>query len=94
MNRIRIGSNGHYFTDQTGKPFFYLGDTAWLLFHRKSKLNGMIPSREPGSLLGSSPTGAFENLLPRLQATKTIGCWSWKMQGKAIRRIGRNCNDE
>jgi hypothetical protein len=34
MNRIRISSNGRYFTDQTGKPFFYFGDTAWLLFQR------------------------------------------------------------
>jgi hypothetical protein len=34
MDTIRISSNGRYFTDHAGKPFFYLGDTAWLLFQR------------------------------------------------------------
>ncbi len=31
---IQISPNGRYFTDQAGKPFFYLGDTAWLIFQR------------------------------------------------------------
>jgi len=31
---IRVSSNGRYFVDHAGKPFFYLGDTAWLLFQR------------------------------------------------------------
>jgi hypothetical protein len=34
MNTIRISANGRYFTNHAGKPFFYLGDTAWLLFQR------------------------------------------------------------
>ena len=34
MTSIRISSNGRYFIDDAGKPFFYLGDTAWLLFQR------------------------------------------------------------
>ncbi len=34
MSTIRISSNGRYFTNHTGTPFFYLGDTAWLLFQR------------------------------------------------------------
>ena len=32
--RLKVSANGHYFVDQDGKPFFYLGDTAWLLFQR------------------------------------------------------------
>src|SRR5260370_33647174 len=32
--KLRVSSNGGYFVDQNGKPFFYLGDTAWLLFQR------------------------------------------------------------
>ena len=31
-----ISENGRYLKDQDGKPFFYLGDTAWELFHRLS----------------------------------------------------------
>ncbi len=30
----RVSANHHYLLDQNGKPFFYLGDTAWELFHR------------------------------------------------------------
>src|SRR5207249_3618186 len=32
--QLRVSANGRYFVDQDGKPFFYLGDTAWLLFQR------------------------------------------------------------
>ena len=30
----RVSDNQRYLLDQDGKPFFYLGDTAWELFHR------------------------------------------------------------
>lgn len=33
---IKISANHHYFTTANGQPFFWLGDTGWLLF---SKLN-------------------------------------------------------
>jgi hypothetical protein len=25
--RLKVSANGHYFVNQQGKPFFYLGDT-------------------------------------------------------------------
>jgi hypothetical protein len=31
---LRVSPNGRHFVDQHGKPFFYLGDTAWLIFQR------------------------------------------------------------
>jgi hypothetical protein len=31
---LKVSPNGRYLVDQDGKPFFYLGDTAWELFHR------------------------------------------------------------
>jgi hypothetical protein len=31
---LKVSPNGRYFVDQHGKPFFYLGDTCWLLFQR------------------------------------------------------------
>jgi len=34
--RLKISANHRYFTDQNGNPFFWLGDTGWLLF---AKLN-------------------------------------------------------
>ena len=34
MQRLKISGNRRYLTDADGKPFFYLGDTAWELFHR------------------------------------------------------------
>ena len=32
--KLMVSPNGRYFIDQNGKPFFYLGDTAWLIFQR------------------------------------------------------------
>ena len=34
---LRVSPNGRYFVDQYGKPFFYLGDTAWTLFNRLNR---------------------------------------------------------
>ena len=31
---IKVSKNHRYLTHQDRKPFFYLGDTAWELFHR------------------------------------------------------------
>ena len=33
---LKVSPNGRYFIDQDGKPFFYLGDTAWTLLKRMS----------------------------------------------------------
>jgi hypothetical protein len=33
----KISSNGRFFTDDEGSPFFWLGDTAWPLFTRYSR---------------------------------------------------------
>lgn len=35
--RLVVSDNGRYLTYEDGRPFFYLGDTAWELFHRLSK---------------------------------------------------------
>lgn len=34
LPRLRVSENRRYLVDETGKPFFYLADTAWELFHR------------------------------------------------------------
>jgi hypothetical protein len=34
---LKVSANGRYFVDQEGKPFFYLGDTCWLLFQRLNR---------------------------------------------------------
>ncbi|MCI0535349.1 MAG: DUF4038 domain-containing protein [Verrucomicrobiales bacterium] len=35
--KLRVSANGRYFVEQGGKPFFYLGDTCWLLFQRLNR---------------------------------------------------------
>jgi hypothetical protein len=35
--RLQISANGRFLTTAEGQPFFYLGDTAWELFHRLSR---------------------------------------------------------
>jgi hypothetical protein len=32
--KLKISENGHYLSYENGKPFFWLGDTAWEMFHR------------------------------------------------------------
>lgn len=32
LSKLKVSSNGRYFTTQAGQPFFWLGDTGWLLF--------------------------------------------------------------
>jgi Protein of unknown function (DUF4038)/Putative collagen-binding domain of a collagenase len=33
----KVSANGRFLLDRDGKPFFYLGDTAWELFHRSTR---------------------------------------------------------
>src|SRR5262245_29427641 len=35
--KLKVSPSGRYFVDQDGKPFFYLGDTCWLLFQRLNR---------------------------------------------------------
>jgi hypothetical protein len=35
--RLKISENKHFLVYEDGKPFFYLGDTAWELFHRLNR---------------------------------------------------------
>jgi hypothetical protein len=35
--KLKVSPNGRYFVDQNAKPFFYLGDTCWLLFQRLTR---------------------------------------------------------
>ncbi|GEM_PF-3683377 len=34
---LRVSSNGRYLVYSDGTPFFWLGDTAWELFHRLNR---------------------------------------------------------
>ncbi|MDB6030023.1 MAG: putative endoglucanase [Verrucomicrobiales bacterium] len=35
--RLRVSENKHFLVTDSGKPFFYLGETAWELFHRLNR---------------------------------------------------------
>ena len=34
---LKISKNGHYLVDENGNPFFWLGDTGWLLFKKLNR---------------------------------------------------------
>ena len=34
MRQLRVSDNQRFLVYEDGRPFFYLGDTAWELFHR------------------------------------------------------------
>lgn len=35
--QVKVADNGRFLVNEQGKPFFYLGDTAWELFHRLNR---------------------------------------------------------
>ena len=35
--RLTISANGRFLVTESGRPFFWLGDTAWELFHRLNR---------------------------------------------------------
>jgi hypothetical protein len=37
MPRLKVSDNKHFLVTENGKPFFWLGDTAWELFHRLNR---------------------------------------------------------
>jgi hypothetical protein len=37
MPRLKVSHNQHFLVTEDGKPFFWLGDTAWELFHRLNR---------------------------------------------------------
>jgi len=37
VSRVKISANHRYFTTSDGRPFFWLGDTGWLLFEKLTR---------------------------------------------------------
>lgn len=37
VRHLKVSENKHFLVYEDGKPFFYLGDTAWELFHRLNR---------------------------------------------------------
>lgn len=37
VTKLKVSPDGHYLVHEDGTPFFYLGDTAWELFHRLNR---------------------------------------------------------
>jgi len=37
MERLQVSPSGHFLVTESGRPFFWLGDTAWELFHRSTR---------------------------------------------------------
>lgn len=37
LPRLQVSTNGHFLVTGDGQPFFWLGDTAWQLFHRLNR---------------------------------------------------------
>ncbi|TAE54238.1 MAG: DUF4038 domain-containing protein, partial [Bacteroidetes bacterium] len=40
--QIKVSSNSRYLSTQDGKPFFWLGDTDWELFHRLTREQALV----------------------------------------------------
>ena len=57
----RISDNGRYLVDKDGKPFFYMGDTAWELFHRLSReeADHYLEDRAEKGFYSNTGSGSF-----------------------------------
>ena len=42
LPKLEVSENGHYFMTEDGKPFFWLGDTPWLLFKNVNREDAEI----------------------------------------------------
>lgn len=42
LPRVKVSSNGRYFQTEDGKPFFWLGDTGWLLFVKCTREDAIL----------------------------------------------------
>lgn len=42
LPRLRVSDNHRFLVDVSGKPFFYLADTAWELFHRLNREEALL----------------------------------------------------
>ncbi len=47
--RLKVSANGRWLVYQDGSPFFYLGDTAWELFHRLNREESELYLRDRAS---------------------------------------------
>lgn len=47
--KLRVSENRRFLQDASGKPFFYLGDTAWQLFHRLNREEADLYLRNRGA---------------------------------------------
>ncbi|MCS7238868.1 MAG: glycoside hydrolase family 140 protein [Thermoguttaceae bacterium] len=47
--RLRVSDNRRYLVNDRGEPFFYLGDTAWELFHRTTREEADLYLRDRAS---------------------------------------------
>src|SRR5579862_8307743 len=47
LPRLRVSDDKHFLVTADGKPFFWLGDTGWELFHRLDKTDAAMYLKTP-----------------------------------------------
>lgn len=52
MRKLIVDAGGRYLSWDDGSPFFYMGDTAWELFHCLIPGGGRVLSLHPGATQG------------------------------------------
>ena len=82
MQRLRVSDNRRYLVYEDGRPFFYLGDTAWELFHRLDREEAEAGPVPEGSIGAGTGTEAFgfkggigtaSRVLPESHGGYTVG---------------------
>jgi hypothetical protein len=68
--RLRVSADGRYLETTSGRPFFYLADTAWELFHRPTREEADLYLRDRAS---KGFTAVQAVVLPELRGPNAYG---------------------
>lgn len=69
LPNLKTSDNHHFIVTADGKPFFYLGDTAWELFHR---LDRRTQTRTSRNVLSRASMSFSRWRLPNSTATRFL----------------------
>lgn len=64
LPRLKVSDDHHFLVTEVGRPFFYLGDTAWELFHRLNREEAERYLRNRATAIGVFPNPGEREFTP------------------------------
>ena len=72
--RLKVSDNHHFLVTENGTPFFWLGDTAWEIFHRLTREDAerYLENRAPLAFTPPNPGKSLDWVLVLDDAAKNL----------------------